>query len=95
MYVYRLYMYVVPLQLTVKPNVTFLALARTASTLNSWVNSIKEHLKDVNVSQTCVLTEKKFILARIGLIEDYEGRNLTMSLKYRAPLGVRFRPSGS
>ena len=37
----------------------------------------------------------ELILARIGLIGDYEGRDSTMYLKYRAQLGVRFRPSGS
>ena len=56
---------------------------------------LKKKLRDVNVSQTCVSSEKKLILARIGLFGDYEGRDFTMYLKYRAPLGVRFRPSGS
>ena len=55
----------------------------------------KKHLRGVNVSQTCVSSEKKLILARIGLFGDYEGRDFTMYLKYRAQLGVRFRPSGS
>ena len=55
----------------------------------------KKKLRDVNVSQTCVSSEKKLILARIGLFGDYEGRDFTMYLKYRAQLGVRFRPSGS
>ena len=55
----------------------------------------KKHLRDVDVSQTCVSSEMKLILARIGLFGDYEGRNFTMYLKYRAQLGVRFRPSGS
>ena len=55
----------------------------------------KKHLRDVDVSQTCVSSEKKLILARIGLFGDYEGREFTIYLKYRAQLGVRFRPSGS
>ena len=55
----------------------------------------EKHSRDVNVSQTCVSSEKKLILARIGLFGDYEGRDFTMYLKYRAQLGVRFRPSGS
>ena len=55
----------------------------------------KKHLRDVNVSQTCVSSEKKLILVRIGLFGDYEGREFTICLKYRAQLGVRFRPSGS
>ena len=42
-----------------------------------------------------VSSEKKLILARIGLFGDYEGRDFTVYLKYRAQLGVRFRPSGS
>ena len=63
--------------------------------INSWVYSLKKKLRDVDVSQTCVSSEKKLILARIGLFGDYEGRDFTMYLKYRAPLGVRFRPSGS
>ena len=62
---------------------------------NSWVYSIKKHLRDVDVSQTCVSSEMELILARIGLFGDYEGRDFTMYLKYRAQLGVRFRPSGS
>ena len=63
--------------------------------LNSWVYSLKKHLRDVGVSQTCVSSEMELILARIGLFGDYEGRDFTMYLKYRAQLGVRFRPSGS
>ena len=55
----------------------------------------KKHLIDFDVSQTCVSSEKKLILARIGLFGDYEGRDFTICLKYRAQLGVRFRPSGS
>ena len=30
-----------------------------------------------------------------GLLEDYEGRDFTICLKYRAQVGMRFRPSGS
>ena len=52
----------------------------------------KKHLRDVGVSQTCVSSEMKLILARIGLFGDYD---FTMYLKHRAQLGVRFRPSGS
>ena len=55
----------------------------------------KKKLREVDVSQTCVSSEKKFILARIGLFGDYEGRDFKIYLKYRAELGVRFRPSGS
>ena len=55
----------------------------------------KKHLRDVDVSQTCVSSEMELILARIGLFGDYYGRDFTMYLKYRAQLGVRFRPSGS
>ena len=63
--------------------------------LNSWVYSIKKkHLRDVNVSQTCVSSEKKLILARTGLFGDYEGRNFTICLKYRAQLGVRIQTFG-
>ena len=57
--------------------------------------ALKEHLKDVDVSQTCVSSEKKLILARIGLFGDYEGREFTSCLKYRVQLDVRFRRSGS
>ena len=57
--------------------------------------ALKKHLRDVDVSQTCVSSKKKLILARIGLFEDYEGREFTVCLKYHAKLGVRFRPSGS
>ena len=55
----------------------------------------KKHSRDVDISQTCVSSEKKLILARIGIFEDYEGRDFTIYLKYRAQLGVRFRHSGS
>ena len=54
----------------------------------------KKHSRDVDVSQTYVSSEKKLILARIGFFGDYEGRDFTIYLKYRAQLGVRFRPSG-
>ena len=54
----------------------------------------KKTFKRRRVSQTCVSSEKKLILARIGLFRDYEGRDFTICLKYRAQLGVRFRPSG-
>ena len=55
----------------------------------------KKTLRDVNVSQKCVSSEKKLIVARIGLFGDYEGRDFTICLKYRTQLGVGFRPSGS
>ena len=55
----------------------------------------KKKLRDVDVSQTCVSSEKKLILARIGLFGHYKGRDFKIYLKYRAQLGVRFRPSGS
>ena len=55
----------------------------------------KKHLRDTHVSQTCVSSEKKLILARIGIFGDYEGLDFTICPKYRAQLGVRFRPSGS
>ena len=61
--------------------------------LNSCADGIKEHLRDVNVSQTCVVSEKKLILARVGLFEDDDGRDFTICPKHRAVLGVRFRPS--
>ena len=38
--------------------------------------------------------ELKLILLRIGLFGDYEGRDFTIYLKYRAQLGMRFRLSG-
>ena len=46
--------------------------------LNSWVYSIKEHLGEVNVSQTYISSEKKLILTRIRLREDNKGRDFTM-----------------
>ena len=49
----------VHLQLTVEPNVIFLALAGDEP-LNSWVCSIKERLRDVNVSQCIVRGEVLF-----------------------------------
>ncbi|CAH3020126.1 unnamed protein product [Porites evermanni] len=61
--------------------------------LNSCADVIKEHLRDVDVSQSCVGSEKKLILARVGLFEDDDGRDFTICPKHRAVLGVRFRPS--
>ena len=46
----------------------------------------KKHLRDADVSQTCVSSEMKLILACIGLFGDYEGRDFTMYLKHRAQL---------
>ena len=64
--------------------------------LNSWLSSLKKkHLRDLDVSQTCVSSEKKLIKARIGEFGDYEGREFMICLKYRAQLGVIFRTSGS
>ena len=40
------------------------------------------------MSQTYVSSEKKLILARIGFFGDYEGRDFTIYLKYRAQLRV-------
>ena len=61
--------------------------------LNSCVDSIKEHLRDVKVSQTCVSSEKQLILARVGLFLDSDDRDFTICPKHRAQLGVRFWPS--
>jgi len=61
--------------------------------LNSCVDSVKEHLREVKVSQTCVASEKELILARAGLFGDSAGRDFTICLKHRAKLGVGFRPS--
>ena len=70
----------------------------TATTHTSKLVGIKlkkKHLRDVDVSQTCVSSEMELILARIGLCGDYEGRDFTICLKYRAQLDVKLRPSGS
>ena len=61
--------------------------------LNSCADSVKEHLREVKVSQTCVVSEKELILARVGLFGDSDGRDFTICPKHRAELGVRFRPS--
>ena len=61
--------------------------------LNSCADSVKEHLREVKVSQTCVASEKELILARAGLFGDSDGRDFTICPKHRAELGVRFRPS--
>ena len=71
------------------------ATAHTSKFVGIQLKKKKKHLRDVDVSQTCVSSEMELILARIGLFGDYEGRDFTMYLKYRAQLGVRFRPSGS
>ena len=61
--------------------------------LASCMDSIKEHLRDVNVSHRCVSSEKELILARVGLFGGSEGHYSTVCPKHRARLGVRFRPS--
>ena len=58
--------------------------------LNSCADGVKEHLRDVNVSQSCVVSEKKLILACVGLSEDDDGLDFTTCPKHRAVLGVRF-----
>ena len=59
-------------------------------TINSWVRSIKKHLRDVNVSQKCVSSEKKLLLARIGLaaISQYAS-NIVHNLVRDSDLRVR------
>ncbi|RMX44967.1 hypothetical protein pdam_00018189 [Pocillopora damicornis] len=54
--------------------------------LNSWGRRCIPNLRFVR--------ELKLILLRIGLFGDYEGRDFTIYLKYRAQLGMRFRLSG-
>ena len=51
------------------------ATAHTSKLVGVQHKKQKKHLRDVNVSQTCVSSEKKLILARIGLFGDYEGRD--------------------
>ena len=71
------------------------ATAHTSKFVSIQLKKKKKHLRDVDVSQTYISFEMELILARIGLFGDYYGRDFTMYLKYRAQLGVRFRPSGS
>ena len=61
--------------------------------LSSCEDSVREHLREVKVSQTCVASEKELILARAGLFGDSDGRDFTICPKHRVELGVRFRPS--
>ena len=61
--------------------------------LSSCADDVREHLREVKVSQTCVASEKKLILARAGLFSDSYGRDFTICPKHRVELGVRFRPS--
>lgn len=61
--------------------------------LSSCADSVKEHLREVKVSQTCVVSEKELILARAGLFGDSDGCDFTICPKPRVELGVRFRPS--
>ena len=60
--------------------------------LASCMDSIKEHLRDVNVSHRCVSSEKELILVRVSLFGGSEGHDFTVYPKYRGQLGVRFRP---
>ena len=48
----------------------------TAHPPNSGVYSVKEHMREVNVSQTCVSAQKRLIRIRIGLFGDYKGREV-------------------
>ena len=69
----------------------------TATAHTSKFVSIK--LKKTFQGRRCIpnlrfVRELKLILLRIGLFGDYEGRDFTIYLKYRAQLGVRFRLSG-
>ena len=50
----------------------------SCSFVHSCADGINEHLSDVNVSQSCVVSEKKLILARVGLFEDDDGRDFTI-----------------
>ena len=61
--------------------------------LSSCADDVREHLREVKVSQTCVASEKELILARTGLFGDSDGRDFTICPKHRVELGVRFRPS--
>ena len=61
--------------------------------LSSFVEGIKDHLRDVKVSQTSVAFEKELILARVGLFDASDGRDFTICPKHPAELGVRFRPT--
>ena len=59
--------------------------------LSSCEDSVREHLREAKVSQTCVASEKELILARVGLFGDSDGRDFTICPKHRVELGVRFR----
>ena len=61
--------------------------------LSSCADDVREHLKEVRVSQTCVASEKELILARAGLFGDSDDRNFTICPKHRVELRVRFKPS--
>ena len=41
--------------------------------LSSCADNVREHLREVKVSQTCVASEKELILARAGLFGDSDG----------------------
>ena len=49
--------------------------------LTSCMDTIKEQLRDVNVSHRCVSSEKELILARVGLFGDSEGHYSTVCPK--------------
>ena len=68
-----------------------MATAHTSKLVGEQHKKKKKHLRDVNVSQTCVSSEKKLILQRIGLFRDYEGSDFTIRLKYPAQLGMKIR----
>ena len=61
--------------------------------LDSSADNVKDHLRKVKVSQTCVASEKELILARAGLFSESDDCDFTICPKHRVELGVRFRPS--
>ena len=61
--------------------------------LSSCADGVREHLREVKVSQTCVASEKELILACACSFGDSDSRNFTICPKHHVELGGRFRPS--
>ena len=61
--------------------------------LTSCQKDIKSHLKQLNVSQNNVLSEKDLILARAGLFEEHGTGAMTICPKHRSDLGLMWRPT--
>ena len=60
--------------------------------VTSCKKDIKSHLKQLNVTQKNVASEKDLILARVGSFGE-DGKDMTICPKHRSELGILWRPT--